>query len=112
MHAKSFGNAAEDRACDHLLNLGYTILQRQFRVRGGEIDIVALDGDELVFVEVKARSAALPEDALSESKSSRMRKAADAYLRANELGERSYRFDLIAIEGRELRHHTRVNLGG
>jgi putative endonuclease len=47
------GRCFEDIACEYLTNLGYRILHRNFYCRGGEIDIIALDGDVLVFVEVK-----------------------------------------------------------
>lgn len=49
------GSLGEDAAVSHLLSLGYTIIQRNFRKPQGDIDIVALDGDTLVFVEVKTR---------------------------------------------------------
>jgi putative endonuclease len=47
------GKGFEDIACEYLTSLGYRILHRNFYCRGGEIDIIALDGDVLVFVEVK-----------------------------------------------------------
>jgi len=50
------GNEAEERACEILRKLGYEIVARNWRCRYGEVDIVARDGDQLVFVEVKARS--------------------------------------------------------
>ena len=55
---KARGNAAEDQACRHLEGTGFTIVERNFRTRGGEIDIVARKGDLLVFVEVRSREVA------------------------------------------------------
>lgn len=105
------GRLAEEVAAQHLLNLGYTIVTRNYHVRGGEIDLVAMDGDEVVFVEVKYRSASRPEEALGQRKSSRLRRAAMAYLGAFDIKEAPFRFDLIAIEGRDVRHHMRVEVG-
>jgi putative endonuclease len=53
--ARRFGRAAEWAAALHLRCLGYRVLARSYRVRGGEIDIIARRGPLLVFVEVKAR---------------------------------------------------------
>ena len=52
-----FGKHGEDLACDELRRRGYTILDRRFRTRCGELDIVARDAGVLVFVEVRARSS-------------------------------------------------------
>ncbi len=49
------GNKGKDLACTYLRKKGYEIIERNYRIRGGEIDIVAIDTDTLVFVEVKAR---------------------------------------------------------
>ena len=49
------GKLGEEIAVSHLRKIGYQIIQRNFRIRGGEIDIIALDGDTLVFIEVKTR---------------------------------------------------------
>ena len=48
------GDAAEERACRHLDRSGFTIVERNYRTKGGEIDIVARKGDVLVFVEVRS----------------------------------------------------------
>ena len=107
---RAVGDEAEDRAAAYLLGLGYTLITRHYTVRGGEIDLVAMDADTLVFVEVKYRRADRPEDALTTRKSSRMRVAARAYLRAMAAESLPHRFDLIAIEGDSLRHHLSVEL--
>ena len=62
------GKYGEDLACEFLKKQDYKILERNFRIRGGEIDIIALDGQTLVYVEVKTRSShqfGLPEEAVT-----------------------------------------------
>jgi len=58
------GRAAEMQAAEYLMNLGYTIITRNYQIRGGEIDLIALDGDELVFVEVRWRTDDLGEESV------------------------------------------------
>lgn len=55
MTKQETGRLGEDRVCDYLIEHGYTILRRNFRIRGGEIDIIAENGDFIIFVEVKTR---------------------------------------------------------
>ena len=55
-HRQSLGKWGEDVACAELERRGYALLARRYRTRAGEIDIVALDGRTVVFVEVKARA--------------------------------------------------------
>ncbi len=95
---------AEDRAVNHLLSLGWTVVTRRFKAGGGEIDIVALDGDTLVFVEVKFRQNFAPEWSVDDRKTARIRAAAELYLHQTEQYEAQVRFDVIAIQGDELRH--------
>lgn len=95
-----------------MLSLGYTLITRRFAVRGGELDVVALDGEMLVFVEVKARrDGRFPEESITAAKAARLRRAARTYLR--EVGNLShpYRFDVIAIDQAGLRHHVGVEMG-
>ena len=63
---RALGREAEDRAARYLLEQGYTLVTRRFSSKGGEIDLVALDGETMVFVEVKARSGKFgtPEEAI------------------------------------------------
>lgn len=104
------GSQAEERACDHLLRLGWTVVARRVKSRFGEVDVVALDGDELVFLEVKFRSDAnaSPEQAVSADKLRRIRIAAQDYLQRSGLSGKPWRFDVVAITPTELRHHQRV----
>jgi putative endonuclease len=86
----------------HLKSKGYRILGRRWKVLEGEIDLVAKDGEEIVFVEVKTRSSKAfgePEHAITPAKRSRLRLAAWAYLEAHDLLDAPWRIDVIAIEG-------------
>ena len=110
---KAQGDAAEERACRHLEGSGFTIVERNFRTRGGEIDIVARKGDVLAFVEVRSRGDAdfgTPEGSVTPAKRRRIVAAARQYLSKVPLSSwREARFDVIAIEGSgdaaELRHY-------
>jgi len=97
------GDAAEERACRHLEGAGFTIVERNFRTRGGEIDIVARKGDVLVFVEVRSREDAVfgtPEESVTPAKRRRIVAAARQYLsNVPPSTWREARFDVIAIEG-------------
>ncbi|HEX8042127.1 YraN family protein [Candidatus Deferrimicrobium sp.] len=97
------GDAAEERACRHLEGSGMTIVERNFRTPGGEIDIVARKGDVLVFVEVRSREApdfGTPEESVTPAKRHRVVGAARHYLsKVPPSSWREARFDVIAIEG-------------
>ena len=95
------GAQGENLAVDYLKKKGYRILERNFRFERGEIDIVAEDNGELVFVEVKARrstSFGEPEDAVTISKQSQLQKVAEGYLYKNNIDGKECRFDVIAIQ--------------
>jgi len=97
---KSLGARGEDAAARFLKKLGYVILERGYDSRLGELDIIALDGRTIVFVEVKTRTSAdagHPAEAIDARKQRRMTQAALAYLKAKRLLENSARFDVIAI---------------
>lgn len=100
----SAGRAAEQLGAEFLLNLGYTIITRNYQIRGGEIDLIALDGDELVFVEVRWRRDDLGEESIGAKKVASLRRAIQTYLREME-DNRLWRCDLIAISPKECRHH-------
>ena len=109
---QALGSAGEEIACRHLESKGYAIVQRRFRMFGGEIDIVARDGDKLVFVEVKARadeSHGRPEESVTPGKQRQIRKIARGYLLAHPCGDVDCRFDVVAIlfrgpDGHRLEH--------
>jgi len=96
--APSLGDRGERAAVSYLRREGATILARG--LRRGELDIVALDGDTIVFVEVKTRassSAGEPADAVDNHKQARVTRAAQRFLKRHRLTGRRARFDVIAI---------------
>ena len=97
----SFGKKAEDLAFQLLKQNGYKILERNFRSRFGEIDIVAQDKDTLVFVEVKARSNrnfGLPEEAVTPSKLRKIQKTAEYYSLTHAEFPQKLRIDVVSLE--------------
>lgn len=100
---KMLGKWGESRAAEYLESKGYTILDRNAYSRYGEIDLVARQGDQLVFVEVKTRrshSFGDPEQAVDARKQAHLVSAALAYLQANPDLDLSWRIDVIAIQRR------------
>ncbi len=95
------GREGEDLAAAYLQEHGYLIRQRNYRFGRGEIDIIAEDGETLVFVEVKARrssSYGAPEEAVTVHKRRQIRKIAGGYLFERRISDRECRFDVIAVE--------------
>ncbi|MGH9172751.1 MAG: YraN family protein [Vicinamibacterales bacterium] len=95
------GSAGEAFVAGRLQRAGYRIVDRNWRARGGELDIVALDGDILVFVEVKVRAGAVvtaAEETVDARKLRRLLLAAELYVEAHpDLAEHIWRIDLVAI---------------
>ena len=100
----SAGRIAEEQAAEYLLKLGYTIITRNFQIRGGEIDLIALDGEVLVFVEVRWRTDDLGEESIGPKKVAALRRAIHRYLTDME-ETRSFRCDVVTVSPKELRHH-------
>jgi putative endonuclease len=101
------GATSEDRAVAHLVRRGYRIVERNYRCKVGELDVVARDGAVLVFVEVRSRRSAEFGDALdavSFAKRRKVSRVAQAYVVNRRPRFASARFDVIAITGRELVH--------
>ena len=94
----TFGRRSEILGIDHLRSLGFRIVTSGYRAKGGEVDIIAWDGDILVFVEVKARqNTEPPEDSVGSKKQRRVVIAAKAYMARHRLQAAAYRFDILAI---------------
>jgi len=107
---RELGELAEGLAQKHLLQLGYKILDSNWYHGHLELDIIAQDGEELVIVEVKARSGIRyehPSEAVTNGKIKRIVEAADAYIIEKDL-ELETRFDVITViffkQGHELEH--------
>ena len=94
------GRQGEEMARRFLEGLGFTILETNYRFRHGEIDIIARDGEDLVFCEVKARSNdeyGGPEEAVTPRKQVQLRKVARGYLHERGISGQACRFDVVAI---------------
>ena len=97
---QKLGEIGENLACDELRRRGYAILARRYRLRTGEIDIVARDGPTTVFVEVKARNSADfggGAESVTMRKRRRLAHVALDYLARHHLIDRPCRFDVVAI---------------
>lgn len=94
------GRRGEDEAARHLKRLGYRIVGRRERVLRGDIDIVALDGRTVVFVEVRSRSDTVhghPAETVGAQKQRRIAELATAYIRRHRLEDQSVRIDVVAV---------------
>jgi putative endonuclease len=97
---KSLGDRGEEAAARYLKRQGYRIVERGHDSRLGELDIIAVDGRTVVFVEVKTRAssdAGRPADAIDANKQRRMTQSALAYLKSKRLLENAARFDVVAV---------------
>lgn len=98
---QGLGRTGERLAAEALKRRGYCILEQNYRCRHGEIDLVAEEGQDLVFVEVKTRRGAaygLPEEAVTARKRQKLREVASYYLDAHSCSERSWRIDVVAVQ--------------
>ncbi|MFB0532636.1 MAG: YraN family protein [Desulfatiglandales bacterium] len=96
----SLGKLGEDLARERLKDLGYRILKTNYRCSLGEVDLVARDGDILVFVEIKTRkneSLGQIKEAVNRRKQNQLSKVALAYLKSNNLWGSKARFDVVAV---------------
>ena len=97
---KQFGNVGEDIAADYLEKNEYIILERNFYCRQGEIDIIARDKKEIVFIEVKSRSDigyGIPSEAVDKQKIRHLYKTAKYFLYKNKILNNFIRFDVIEV---------------
>lgn len=99
----SFGQWGEEQACTYLKQHGFRIVERNFRCRTGELDIVAKKDETLCFVEVKSRRSVMlgwPGEAVTTEKQRRMRSAAAFYMRRKPVwreGIANLRMDVIEV---------------
>lgn len=102
------GRKGEDEAYKYLDRLEYFIIARNFKCSHGEIDMIALDKKELVFIEVKTRCSKKygePRDAVNEIKKKHIKKAASFYIYKNGLDNSYIRFDVIEIYVKNEKFH-------
>lgn len=99
---KERGRKAEQAACEHLISQGYTILERNWRCRSGELDIIAKIQDLLVIVEVRSRSQqaaafGTAAESVNARKIKQVRDTAAVYLHRSGQSGANLRFDVIAV---------------
>jgi putative endonuclease len=113
--SKQKGGWGEDLAAEYLLNKSYKILFRNWKAERGDIDIIALDGNYIVFVEVKTGFSTLygpPELRITQSKKRQLYKLASIFVaeaHKYKLDDHDYRFDVVVVDGNqknfEIRHY-------
>jgi putative endonuclease len=111
MSNKSTGNMGEELACELLRKKDYEILERNYLIRGGEIDIIAQDEDFLVFVEVKTRLShdfGLPIESVTKSKIRFLLRTAQFYIQKINWGNKQYRLDLVTVDFADSRDHPEI----
>lgn len=111
--SKISGNYGETLACKFLEKQGYKILERNYLIRGGEIDIVARDGDTLVFVEVKARWShefGPPSESITPWKIKALVKTAMFYVLKINWGNKEYRLDFVSIDFADNKNSPKIEL--
>lgn len=99
---KEIGDGGEDLAVDYLVGQGYKIIKRNYRTRYGEIDIIALEGDNLSFIEVKKKSGegfGSPGEMITPRKISKIRRTAESFINENNLSNLVWRIDAVLIDG-------------
>jgi len=97
---QEIGKLGEDIAVNYLKQKGYKILDRNFECRQGEIDIIALDKKEIVFIEVKTRTSnryGLPSEAVNKIKQKHMLQSIKYYLYTRNLSDEFVRIDVIEV---------------
>ncbi len=98
------GRKGERIACRFLLRQGFDILTWRYRGRSGELDIIALEKDTLVFVEVKTRKSrefGEPWEFVGWQKQQILRRIAEEFIADHDLGQYAYRFDIVSVLGKE-----------
>ena len=108
MNTREVGGLHEQQACDYLENEGLKIIMKNYRKKIGEIDIIAQDGEYLVFVEVKYRSylnQGGASYAIGPAKQMKIRRVAQWFMAENHINREALcRFDAVLIDGENIRH--------
>jgi len=107
----ALGKLGEELALKKIKSLGYTCITRNYRCPLGEVDLIARDGDCLVFIEIKTRrgrSLGYAKEAINARKRRQISKVALAYMKGNNCCDVKSRFDVIAIAMSEGKEHIEV----
>jgi putative endonuclease len=97
---KEIGKIGEEIASKHIIDRGYVVLERNYRTRYGELDIIAKENNYLVFIEVKARKGTefgYPREAVDWYKQSRIKNIASLYIAKKKLHNSKIRFDVVEV---------------
>jgi len=112
-YKQEFGKRGEDLAAEYLRRKGFQILKRNYRAGRKEIDLIAKDGNTIVFVEVKAgrsKNFGAPHERVTLKKQKNLIDAANDFIQKEEVGDCDFRFDVLAItfeKGKEDIDHIR-----
>lgn len=107
--SRVLGDAGERAAARALRKKGLRIITRGYRTSRGEIDLIARDGDVIVFVEVKTRRKGQPAEAVNEEKQRRLTLASMQFLKKHRLLEHRWRYDIVAIVWPDDRHTPQID---
>ena len=108
---QNLGIMGEETACKYLADQGYRILHRNYRTPVGELDIIAMENNILVFVEVRTKASnayGLPEESITFKKKKKLRELAFFYLSQISYYVKEWRIDVIAIEIANTKPHPEV----
>ncbi len=106
-YKKLLGRVGENKAVEYLKKQGYTVLEKNYKTRLGEIDVIVKKDETIIFVEVKTRTSdtyGRPSEAVGYEKQRKYVKVAQEYLLKNKLLGQKCRFDVIEILNEEINH--------
>ncbi len=113
--SKNIGKIMEDFAAQYLKEMGYKVIEQNYRIKQGEIDIICIDNETLVFVEVKYRSSddyGRAYEYIRPQKISRIKKAAWHYIQNSKVSlPQTYRIDAVTIDGQEVSYYKNIAMG-
>ncbi|WP_339063366.1 YraN family protein [Tepidibacillus marianensis] len=98
---RNLGKWGEETAKKHLLNRGYLFIDQNWRTRFGELDLIMMDKETVVFIEVRTKSNSqygFALESINQRKRQKLFQTAQAYLQSKKCWERPIRFDLISID--------------
>jgi len=110
---RELGKRGEEIAAVYLEKNGYRVIERNYRNKLGEIDIIAQNGAVLCFIEVKTRrstSFGFPEEAIKKTKQRKIGQIVLAYLKIHNRLKEQFRFDIVAVMYRDDENQSRINL--
>lgn len=100
MNKRELGNSGEEKAVEFLKKMGYEILHRNFRCKLGEVDIIAKEGNTVVFVEVKTRRSlkfGYPSEAVTITKQRHLKRVAEYFVQRQKVKDCMFRFDVVEV---------------